>query len=188
VKACQELPGQNLVEYLDDDGKPQVVTSTDVNGYLKEITGKDTTTKDFRTWAGTVLAATALSAMQSFESTAGAKKNVRTAIESVATRLGNTRAICRRCYVHPEVLSAYLGGNLASKINHVNLIDNELREVPAELNPDEAAVLCMLQSLRTRLERDPVAAKITREPQGQLGPQARQPETSRDLAVNRRRT
>jgi DNA topoisomerase I len=142
VKTCQELPGQHLVEYLDHSGRPQVVASTDVNSYLKEITGNETTTKDFRTWAGTVLAATALSSMQGFESAAGAKRNVRTAIEIVATRLGNTPTICRKCYVHPLVISEYLDGNLAS---HINEIENELREVPAELSPDEAAVLWMLR-------------------------------------------
>lgn len=147
VKACQELPGQKLVEYLDDDGHPQVVTSTDVNGYLKEITGNDTTTKDFRTWAGTVLAATALSAMQRFESTAGAKRNVKAAIERVAARLGNTPTICRKCYVHPHVFDAYLDGSLALRISHLNHSDSELREIPAELNPEEAAVLLMLQSV-----------------------------------------
>ena len=107
IKACQELPGQELIQYVDDEDKLQDVTSSDVNAYLKEITGMDITAKDFRTWAGTVLAAVALKELESFDSAAQAKRNLRSAIERVAARLGNTPTICRKCYVHPEVLSSY---------------------------------------------------------------------------------
>jgi DNA topoisomerase-1 len=82
------------------------VTSSDVNTYLKEITGDDITAKDFRTWAGTVLAAMALNEVKNFDSAAQAKRNLRTAIENVAARLGNTPTICRKCYVHPDVLTS----------------------------------------------------------------------------------
>jgi DNA topoisomerase I len=99
IRACQDLPGQELLQYLDDDGNPQDVTSSDVNAYLKEVTGQEITAKDFRTWAGTVLAAMALNEMQSFDNAAQAKRNLRTAIENVAARLGNTPTICRKCYV-----------------------------------------------------------------------------------------
>jgi DNA topoisomerase I len=144
MKACQELPGQELLEYLDEEGKTQDVTSTDVNAYLKEITGKDITTKDFRTWAGTVLAAMTLTEMQQFDSTAQAKRNLRAAVKRVAACLGNTPAICRKCYVHPDIVSCYLAGILASGIR--SEADSRRREQFVGLNPQEAAVLAMLRS------------------------------------------
>jgi DNA topoisomerase I len=98
IKACQELPGQELMQYLDEDRKQQDVTSSDVNAYLNEITGQDITAKDFRTWAGTVLAALALKELESFDTAAQAKRNLRAAIERVAARLGNTPTICRKCF------------------------------------------------------------------------------------------
>jgi DNA topoisomerase-1 len=143
IRACQELPGQELLQYLDENGKPQDVTSNDVNDYLKEITGKDITAKDFRTWAGTVLAAMALNEMKSFDSAAEAKRNLRSAIENVAVRLGNTPTICRKCYVHPEVLTAYLDGNLVLEIK--SAVEDELRGALSGLQPEEAAVLAMLR-------------------------------------------
>jgi DNA topoisomerase-1 len=143
IKACQELPGQELLQYLDEEGNPQDVTSSDVNAYLKEITGRDITAKDFRTWAGTVLAAMALNEMKSFDSAAQAKRNLRTAIENVAARLGNTPTICRKCYIHPEVLNSYLDGNLVLEIKAA--VENELRDALSGLQPEEAAVLAMLR-------------------------------------------
>ena len=113
VKACQDLPGQELFQYVDENGERKDVTSADVNAYLKEITGRDITAKDFRTWAGTVLAALALQEFETFDTEAKAKKNVRAAIERVASRLGNTPTICRKCYVHPEILSSYAEGATA---------------------------------------------------------------------------
>jgi DNA topoisomerase-1 len=143
ILACQELPGQELLQYLDQDGQPQDVTSSDVNTYLREITGKDVTAKDFRTWAGTVLAAMALNEVKAFDSAAQAKRNLRAAIENVAARLGNTPTICRKCYVHPEILTSYLDGNLVLEIKEA--VENELRDALAELQPEEAAVLAMLR-------------------------------------------
>ena len=143
IRACQELPGQELLQYVDEDGKPQDVTSSDVNAYLKEITGHDITAKDFRTWAGTVLAAMALHEVKSFDSAAQAKRNLRTAIENVAARLGNTPTICRKCYVHPDVLTSYLDGNLVLEIKKA--VENELRDELSGLQPEEAAVLAMLR-------------------------------------------
>jgi DNA topoisomerase I len=143
IRACQELPGQELLQYLDENGNPQDVTSSDVNAYLKEITGQDITAKDFRTWAGTVLAAMALNEMQSFDSAAQAKRNLRTAIENVAARLGNTPTICRKCYVHPDVLTSYLDGKLVLEIKAA--VESELRDALAGLQPEEAAVLAMLR-------------------------------------------
>ena len=149
IRACQELPGQELLQYLDDEGKPRDVTSSDVNAYLKEVTGKDITAKDFRTWAGTVLAAMALNEVKSFDSAAQAKRNLRAAIENVAGRLGNTPTICRKCYVHPEVLTSYLDGKLVLEIKAA--VESELREDLDRLKPEEAAVLAML---RGRLARE----------------------------------
>jgi DNA topoisomerase-1 len=110
VSKCQDLPGQDLFQYVGDDGEAHSVTSQDVNDYLREITGEDFTAKDFRTWGGTVLAAIALSAQAKFESRKQAKANIKNAICAVAETLGNTPAICRKCYVHPAVLDAYLAG------------------------------------------------------------------------------
>ena len=157
VRACQELPGQELLQYIDDEGDPQDVTSNDVNAYLKEITGKDITAKDFRTWAGTVLAAMALSEMASFDNAAQAKRNLRSAIEKVAARLGNTPTICRKCYVHPEVLSSYMDGNLLLEIK--SELECDLRDALAGLKPEEAAVLAMLRSrLANEVARTPAAS------------------------------
>jgi len=144
IKACQELPGQELLQYLDEGGKQQDVTSSDVNAYLKEITGQDITAKDFRTWAGTVLAALALKELESFDTAAQAKRNLRQAIERVAARLGNTPTICRKCYVHPEVLNSYLDGRLVLEIK--SEVESELRDELARLQPEEAAVLALLRA------------------------------------------
>lgn len=113
VKACRDLPGYELFQYLDEDGNRQTTGSSDVNAYLKEITGEEFTSKDFRTWAGTVLAAQLLGALDPFQSETEAKRNVVQAIESVAKRLGNTKAVCRKCYIHPAVLDAYLDGSMS---------------------------------------------------------------------------
>src|SRR6185295_8285380 len=107
----QELPGQELFGYLDDKNETQTVDSADVNDYLREITNEDFTAKDFRTWAGTVMAAIALQAVGAFETKNQAKANIKAAIGAVSKMLGNTPAICRKCYVHPAVLETYLSGN-----------------------------------------------------------------------------
>jgi DNA topoisomerase I len=143
IKACQELPGQELLQYVDEVGNRQDVSSTDVNDYLKDITGKDITAKDFRTWAGTVLAAMALAELKSFDSAAQAKRNVRAAIENVASRLGNTPTICRKCYVHPEVLNSYMDGKLILELKEK--AECELRSDIENLKPKEAAVLALLR-------------------------------------------
>ena len=111
VSKLQDLPGQSLFQYLDDEGNVRDITSQDVNEYLGEITGEDFTAKDFRTWAGTVLAAIALSTAGEFETKKQAKANIKKAIEAVAKMLGNTPTICRQCYIHPIVLETYLKGN-----------------------------------------------------------------------------
>ena len=110
VKRCRDLPGQDLFGYVDEDGEVRDVGSEDVNEYLREVTGQEFTAKDFRTWTGTVMAALALQEFKPFRSQTQAKKNVVRAIESVAERLGNTPTVCRKCYVHPQVIDAYLDG------------------------------------------------------------------------------
>jgi DNA topoisomerase-1 len=143
VESCQDLPGQDLFQYVDDDGKRQDVKSGDVNDYLREISGAEFSAKDFRTWAGTVLTAIALAEFQSFESQAEAKKNISRAIEAVSRKLGNTAAICRKCYVHPKVIEAYLGGSLITTLKRraQQQSSSSLRRV----SPDEAAVLALLK-------------------------------------------
>jgi DNA topoisomerase-1 len=148
VRACQDLPGQRLFQYRDEAGEAREVTSADVNGYLKEITGRDITAKDFRTWAGTVLAALALQEFEAVDSKATQKKNLRAAIEHVSARLGNTPTICRKCYIHPEVLNAYVEGNMLLQVE--KKVEKELGENLSELKPEEAAVLAMLEK---RLKR-----------------------------------
>jgi DNA topoisomerase-1 len=110
VSKCQDLPGQDLFQYVSDKGEVRNITSQDVNDYLRAITNENFTAKDFRTWAGTVLAAIALNAQARFETKKQAKANVKTAICAVAELLGNTPAICRKCYVHSAVIEAYLTG------------------------------------------------------------------------------
>jgi DNA topoisomerase-1 len=142
VKACQDLPGQELFQYLDEEGQVRDVGSSDVNEYLREVAGDDFTAKDFRTWAGTVLAALALKEFEAFDSKTQARRNVMAAIKSVAKKLGNTPAVCRSCYVHPRVIDSYLQGTMldamrrraADAMAHVR-----------DLSPEEAAVLALLQ-------------------------------------------
>jgi DNA topoisomerase I len=150
VKSCQDLPGQHLFQYLDDDGERHGVTSQDVNDYLREITGRDFTAKDFRTWAGTVLAAMALQEFEAFDTKAAAKRNLKSAIDRVAARLGNTPTICRKCYVHPDVLDCYLEGHLVEQIRVE--AEKDLSDGLDDLKPEEAAVLAFLQRRLTREE------------------------------------
>jgi DNA topoisomerase I len=138
VKRCEELPGQMLFQYVDEDGGRRQVTSDDVNGYLREATGQDFTAKDFRTWAGTVLAAAALRDAEPFESEAAAARNVAAAIDQVASRLGHTRAVCRRSYVHPAVIDSYLDGSIGSALA-------QTRSGRTRLRADEVAVLSVLK-------------------------------------------
>jgi DNA topoisomerase-1 len=117
IKATQHLPGQRLFEYLDDDGKPREITSSDVNAYLRDLSGHDITAKDFRTWGGTVLACEALGILGAATSETAAKRNIRDAIQTVAGRLGNTPTICRKCYVHPGLVTCYADGKWATAFN-----------------------------------------------------------------------
>ncbi len=156
VLRCQELPGHNLFQYLDEDGNRQAIDSDDVNAYLQSITGEQFTAKDFRTWSGTVLAAEALRAFEAFDSETQAKKNIVQAIESVAKKLGNTPAVCRKCYIHPEVLTAYLSRQTVHTVR--GLLEDEIAESLADLRPEEAAVMTLLQQRLAHLDQEKVAS------------------------------
>ena len=112
IRRLQELPGQELFRYVDEDGEARTLDSADVNAYLREVSGDDITAKDFRTWAGTVQATRELHAIGIAESARAAKRNITQAVKAVAARLGNTPAVCRRCYIHPAVVQAYLDGKI----------------------------------------------------------------------------
>jgi len=146
AKKCQDLPGQELFQYLDETGKVCDIKSEDVNEYLRELTGEDFTAKDFRTWAGTVLAAQALEEVGAFTTQTQAKRNVVVAVETVAKQLGNTKAVCRKCYIHPAILQSYFDGSLAQALA------KKAGELARSRNqrPDEAAVLRMLQRRLSR--------------------------------------
>ena len=158
IRACQELPGQELFQYLDDGGETRDVTSSDVNAYLREISGDDITAKDFRTWHGTVLAALALQEFEKLDSQAGAKRNIRDAIQKVAARLGNTPTICRKCYIHPEIITTYIEGSLLLELKHK--VEEELREDLAALRPEEAAVLTLLRNRLNLTLKDKLQASL----------------------------
>ena len=143
IRRTLDLPGQELFQYVDDDGNPHTVGSADVNEYLQSIAGEDYTAKDFRTWSGTVLAAVALLEYEKYDSEAQAKKNIVQAIESVAKKLGNTPTICRKCYVHPAVIESYLDGTMLTALRA--RAKEELKEDLHALRPEEAAVLALLQ-------------------------------------------
>ena len=128
---------------MDDDGQPHTVDSGDVNAYIKDVTGEDFSAKDFRTWAGTVLAALALTEFKKYDSQAEAKRNVVAAIESVSKQLGNTLAICRKCFVHPEGLNAYMSGDLVKMIEAK--IAQKCKRRYAKLSSDEIMVLAFLR-------------------------------------------
>jgi DNA topoisomerase-1 len=143
VSRCQDLPGQELFAYLDEDGQVRVVGSSDVNDYLREISGHAFTAKDFRTWAGTVLAAQALAELDPADSPTGDRRNVTRAVEQVASWLRNTPAVSRKAYVHPAVIDAYLAGD---SVQSAGLTASEDAGAPLpNLAPYEAQVLALLR-------------------------------------------
>ncbi len=142
IKACRDIPGYDLFQYYDEEGERHPIGSDDVNGYLKEITGQDYTSKDFRTWAGTVLAAQLLKDFEKVDSDAAAKKNIVSAVEAVAKRLGNTKAVCRKCYIHPAIFDAYLDGSMVKTI--ADRAQAAARKA-GDFTEAEAAVLGLLQ-------------------------------------------
>jgi DNA topoisomerase-1 len=136
VRACQDLPGQRLFQYADGEGAIHTITSTDVNLYLREVSGLDISAKDFRTWAGTVQAAIALQRAGAPESGRDAKLKLKLALEQVAGRLGNTISICRKCYVHPQIIESFQDGGLSEVLQKAGEREG--------LTKAEAAVLAFL--------------------------------------------
>ncbi len=142
VTKLQDLPGQNLFQYRDDDGELHSIGSDDVNDYLSDVTGEDITAKDFRTWAATNLAALALSDLEKYDNQAKAKKNGLRAVEAVSKMLGNTPAICRKCYIHPAIFDGYLDGSLMQGL--AERAEATLEHPDHALTADEVAVTAFL--------------------------------------------
>jgi len=142
VKACRDLPGYELFQYVDADGERQMIDSADVNEYLRELSGEDFTAKDFRTWAGTVLAAKALAEVATFKTTREAKRKIASAVETVAKRLGNTKAVCRKCYIHPAILDAYMDG---ATIQTIKSRASHMARRGVGLNSEETAVVGLIE-------------------------------------------
>ncbi len=142
VRRCQELPGQELFQYLDEEGVARTVASEDVNDYLREISGEEITAKDFRTWAATKLAALALQELEAFDTQTKAKSNMVRAVEAVSKILGNTPAICRKCYIHPAILDGYLDGSLREALKR--RAETKLADPGAGLKAEEVAVMSFL--------------------------------------------
>ena len=147
VRSCQELPGQHLFQYEEQAGEVRQVSSADVNDYIRSIAGPDVSAKDFRTWVGTVRVANALKGCEPGSETAN-KRTIREAIASVATQLGNTPAICRKCYVHPELLAAYIDGDLQRMC-----AQSRKPKRVAGLSVDEALTLSILTRRKRRASR-----------------------------------
>ena len=150
IKRCRQLPGETLFQYVDDKGKRQGVDSTAVNAYLRDVTGRSFTAKNFRTWAATVLAAKAVCHLPECTSDAAFKRNIVRAIDGVAAKLGNTRAVCRSSYIHPGVFEGYRAG--------ATIAGMKAGPRMAHLAADEAAVLAMLKSRARHNRREKVAA------------------------------
>ena len=160
VQRCQELPGYELFKYIDDDGGKQSVEASDINDYLREITGREVTAKDFRTWAGTMLAAEALREMGPAETKKQAEKNVVAAVDRTKAKLGNTRAVCRKYYIHPALIEAYLEGVVMRPAGEKEW--KPRGETAAKLRQHEAETL---EFLKVRVEqRDAVAVSGPAEP------------------------
>jgi DNA topoisomerase-1 len=167
VRRCQELPGQELFQFVDEEGEVRDIASDDVNAYIREASGGDFTAKDFRTWAGTVLAYRALRALQPGDGERAAKRNVVEAIRQTADRLGNTPAVARGSYVHPAVLDAYLAGSIRGALVQAA---EEQSTPPTTATPREEAAVRAL--LRQRLEDD-AARSRGREPKRRSSPSKR---------------
>lgn len=150
IRKCADIPGYELFQYLDSDGNPHSIDSADVNEYLQSITGQYFTAKDFRTWAGSVLACDLLRELEPYTSATEAKKNIVEAIKKVAQRLGNTPAVCRKCYIHPAVLEAYLNGDTVQAAKRE--LDKEIAAHANALRQEERTLVQLLQQ-RVLLEK-----------------------------------
>jgi DNA topoisomerase I len=154
VRGCQDLPGQELFQYIDDDGRRRLITSADVNNYLRQCAGESFSAKDFRTWAGTLLAVRELRGRAPAASERKTKSIVVDVIKSVAHTLRNTPAVCRACYIHPAVLEAFAAGTLVSRLRRARRVSG--------LSQDEAAVLALLETQRTFRQQLEAAASTAR--------------------------
>jgi DNA topoisomerase I len=143
VQRCQDIPGYELFQYIDRDGAQHSIDSADVNQYLQDISGQSFTAKDFRTWAGSVLACELLYDFEEFQSETQAKRNVVQAIKSVAARLGNTPSVCRKCYIHPAVLDSYMSGAMLEKVKR--RVHEEAPNASEDLQHQELALLNLLR-------------------------------------------
>jgi DNA topoisomerase I len=143
IQRCQDIPGYELFQYMESDGEYHPIDSADVNDYLREISNQDFTAKDFRTWAGTVLACMALREFEAFESETQAKKNIVQAIKTVALRLGNTPSVCRKCYVHPTVLECYQTGAMIKFFKRRT--KQQITDLSNTLQQEEAALMRLLR-------------------------------------------
>ena len=160
IKRCQDLPGYELFQYVDDAGASVAIEAGDVNEYLRDIAGAEFSTKDFRTWAGTLMAAQALRRCADCESQAQIKRNIVQAVESVARILGNTKAVCRKCYIHPAVIEAYSSGALGGRLRLRRLGGSTLLRGLAR---DEAALVTLLnQRVRAGVNGKPAREKNAR--------------------------
>jgi DNA topoisomerase-1 len=179
VRNIQELPGQELFQYIGEDGQPQDVKSEDVNEYLRAIAGSEFSAKDFRTWAGTVLAAIALRQFEVFETKKQAKKNLIDAIERVAERLGNTPTVCRKCYIHPAILDSYLDGKAIDVI--LDKTEEALSQNLSSLSGAEGAVLAFLQQQLRRPAPPSLLTSLRRSVAG-AGPRRAVRRGARDIS------
>jgi len=143
VKRCLDLPGYELFQYVDECGARRSVDAADVNDYLGAVTGQHFTAKDFRTWAGTVLACGMLQQCAQFETESEARKNVVRAIAAVAERLGNTPTVCRKCYVHPAVISSYLAGEMGQALR--KQVEKAAVQAAQMLREEEIELLHLLE-------------------------------------------
>ena len=161
IKRCQELPGHELFQYIDVDGTRSTIGSADVNEYLRSIAGDDFSSKDFRTWAGTVLAVRTLAEMRAARGKAHLKRNLTQAIEVIAKQLGNTKAVCRKCYIHPAVLDGYRDGSLFKSIERGSRKSTATES--GELSSEEAAILALLERSSKNSPRLPNQTRLRRQ-------------------------
>ena len=157
LKQVSDLPGQELFQFVDHDGNRHHIDSSDVNEYLREITGEHFTAKDFRTWAGSVLCCDLLSEFEPASTLTQAKKNVVQAIARVASQLGNTPSVCRKCYVHPAVLETYMGRISAAEAKHE--LEKEIAEERKEIADQHAVLRREEQALMNLLQQKSLLEK-----------------------------
>ncbi|GAC1651734.1 MAG: DNA topoisomerase IB [Vulcanimicrobiaceae bacterium] len=160
VQACRDIPGQDLFQYEDDQGRYQAVDSQAVNEYIKAVSGDEFTAKDFRTWVGTVTCALTLAGLPPVETASDAKTNILEAIKLVSKRLGNTPAVCRKCYVHPLVIENYLEAGPMRAL--ATAVVEDFKTPAAALRPEEKAVLRLLEKLSKESDSERTKKQLKR--------------------------